>query len=188
MIKLSRDYSKSEFSKHRAALREFESVCDKVEDLQQENEFLFNDREIVANERDAAVEQVNETVKEIRDLNSRVRYFGRFVNKSRSMYAADGHVCDNCNEKCDVCEDECDCNVCHKCGKRKKRFSFKRSEWAFKGLYAIVVLAVVLLACGITPALGNFAELWIDFICDPWKLSLVAIVLLGSYKILFKKH
>ena len=32
---MPRDYSRSEFSKHRAALREFESVCDRVEDLEQ---------------------------------------------------------------------------------------------------------------------------------------------------------
>jgi hypothetical protein len=165
MSKLSRDYSKSEFSKHRAALREFESVCDKVEDLQQENDFLYADRELVAEERDAAVEQMNETVKEIRDLNSRTRYFGRYSKASRSMYAEEPH-----NEK------------------QPKKLNAKFSDWAFKGLYAVVVAAVVLLACGITPELGNFAELWIEFICDPWKLSLVGIVLLGSYKILFKKH
>lgn len=162
---MSRDYSKSEFSKHRAALREFESVCDKVEDLQQENEFLYNDRELVAEERDAAVKQINKTVKEIRDLNSKSRYFGRHSKTSRTMYAE---------------------NYCEE--KQPKKLNGRFSDWAFKGLYAVVVAAVILLACGITPELGNFAELWIEFICDPWKLSLVGIVLLGSYKILFKKQ
>lgn len=147
---MSRDYSKSEFSKHRAALREFESVCDRVEDLEQENDFLYSDREYVARERDEAVNQVNETVEQIRDLNSRVRYFGRYSNTY-------------------------------------KEEPKKRPEWAFKGLYAIVVIAILLLACGITPDLGDKVDLWIEFICDPWKLMLAAIALLGSYKLMFKK-
>ena len=148
---MPRDYSRSEFSKHRAALREFESVCDRVEDLEQENDFLYSDREYVARERDKAVNQVNETVEQIRDLNSRVRYFGRYSNTYKE--------------------------------EPKK----KSPEWAFKGLYAIVVVAILLLACGITPDLGDKVDLWIEFICDPWKLMLAAIALLGSYKLMFKK-
>ena len=152
---MSRDYSKSEFSKHRAALREFESVCDRVEDLEQENNFLYSDREHVAQERDAAVHQVNETVEQIRDLNSRVRYFGRYSNVYKSQEEAP-----------------------------KKQYS----DIFSKGLFGIIVVAVVLLACGITPDLGDKVDLWIEFICDPWKLMLSAIVLLGTYKLMFKKQ